>query len=71
MLIIGLWAEIRPGKGVLVDALLELEPRDAGHMPTEPQAEFGTSVDDLHDRVRCSPTICITDLTDQCHVVTA
>jgi len=58
-------------EGAIVNALLELEPRDAGHMPMESPAEFGTSADDLHDRVRCSPTICITDLTDACHVVTA
>ena len=62
---------IRPKKGVLVNALLELEPRDAGHLPTESRFEFATLADDLHDRIRCSPTICIPHITDACSVVTA
>jgi hypothetical protein len=47
-------------------ALLELEPRDAGRMPVEPQVEFGGPADSLHDRTRCSLTECVPKVTDVC-----
>jgi hypothetical protein len=51
-----------------MDALLELEPRDAGHLLMEPRAEFAVPADDLHDRVRCPLTICIPhSSTNACH----
>jgi hypothetical protein len=52
-------------------ALLDLEPRDAGRMPPEPQIDFGTPVDNLHDRTRCADTICEAGHTDVCIEPTA
>jgi hypothetical protein len=53
-------------KGVNMTALLDLEPRDAGLL-AEPDVEFSTSVDDLHDGIRCAPSICVIGHTELCH----
>lgn len=42
-----------------MDALLNLEPRDAGLL-AEPYIEFATSADDLHDQSRAKETsVCV------------
>lgn len=47
-------------------ALLEIEPRDAGVLLAEPDVEFTTSSDDLHDVNDIITGICIIHITEAC-----
>lgn len=49
-----------------MSALLDLEPRDAGLLHAEPAFGFPTSADDLHDRTRCDPSVCVIFHTEEC-----
>jgi hypothetical protein len=53
-------------KELFMSALLNLEPRDAGLLHAEPDFGFQTPADDLHDRIRCAPSVCIIFRTEEC-----
>jgi hypothetical protein len=49
----------------LMQALISLEPREAGTEVIEPAADFGDSEDSLHDRGRC-PATCLIEPHTEC-----